>query len=329
MRIKFWLDNARYVSLPQSLLPCLLATAMVSNSEQFNGWLAALAILGACLAHFGMNLCDDYFDYLKDKGNVRQQLADKGMRSRIAKCSYLTSGQATVNQLRNAIAVFFLLALVCGSVVWYFRGMWIVYIALAAGFLGISYSGWPLRLGYYGLGELLIGVMFGPMLMAGVAVSAGGFEAYGPAVIWVSIAVGLFVMNIVYSHAIMDAQPDKEIGKMTFARLFSPIGQLIVSAICNFVPFIIITIAAVLQVVSYWYLLVWLLFPMAVYLFYSLVCFVKNKAVNTTPQWWMGPMERWGEIKQHGIDWFMIRWYLCRNLVTFFCIILTIINFCI
>ena len=328
MRIKFWLDNARYVSLPQSLLPCLLATAIVSNSPDFCGWMATLAIFGACLAHFGMNLCDDYFDYLKDKGNVRQQLADKGMRSRIAKCSYLTSGQATVAQLRNAIAVFLLLALVCGGVIFYFRGMWILYITLMAGFLGISYSGWPLRLGYYGLGEVLIGVMFGPMLMAGVAVAAGGVEAYGPDVLWISVAVGLLVMNIVYSHAIMDAAPDKEIGKMTFARLFPPMVQLLVSALCNFIPFVIITILVALGILSVWMLLVWLLFPMAVYLFYSLVCFVKNKPVNTTPKWWMGPMERWQEIKQHGIDWFMIRWYLCRNLVTFFCIILIIVNLC-
>ena len=326
MRIKFWLDNARYIALPQSLLPALLAVSMVSNSPWFCELMAFLAVLGACMAHLGMNLADDYFDYLKDKGNVRQQLADKGMRSRIAKCSYLTSGQATVSQLRNAIIIFLLLAIACGSVIVWYRGITIVYVALVAGALGLSYSGWPLRLGYYGLGELLIGIMFGPMLMAGVAMSAGDIGYYGADVIWVSIAVGLLVMNIVYSHAIMDAVPDKEIGKMTFARLFSPIGQLIVSAICNFAPFVIMTILVVLHIVSPWSLMVWILFPMAVYLFYSLCRFVQNKPVSLQPRWWMGPMERWDKIKAAGIDWFLIRWYLCRNLVSFFCLILMIIN---
>lgn len=328
MRVKFWLDNARHVALPQSLLPALLAVAMASNSPFFSSWLAFLAVLGGSLAHLGMNLCDDYFDFLNDKGNVRQQLADKGMRSRIAKCSYLTSGQATLSQLRQAIGVFLGLAIACGCVILYFRGPWIAYVALAAGFLGISYSGWPLRLGYYGLGELFIGVLFGPMLMAGVYIAAGGVDAFNMNVIWVSIAVGLLVMNIVYSHAIMDAEPDKEIGKMTFARLLSPVWQLIVSACCNFIPFLLITGWVVAGALSPWYLLVWVLFPMATYLFYSLVCFVKNRSISLQPQWWMGPMERWQGIKQHGIDWFMIRWYLCRNLVTFFCIILIIVNAC-
>lgn len=329
MRIKFWLDNARYVALPQSLLPGLLAIAMVSDGPWFCELMAFLAIVGVSMAHLGMNLCDDYFDYLKDNGNVRKQLADKGMRSRIVKCGYLTSGQATVGQLRNAIIVFMLLAVACGSVILWYRGVWIAYIAIAAGFLGVSYSGWPLRLGYYGLGELLIGVLFGPMLMAGVAVSASDLGAYGPDVLWVSVAVGLLVMNIVYSHAIMDAAPDAEIGKMTFARLFSPMGQLVVSAICNFTPFIIITLLVILHVLSPWTLLVWLLLPMSVYLFYSLVCFVKNKSIEIKPRWWMGPMERWEGIQQHGIDWFMLRWYLCRNLVTFFCLLLIIVNLCI
>ncbi len=328
MRIKFWIDNARYVALPQSLLPALLAVSMVSDSPWFCPVLSILAVVGACFAHLGMNLADDYFDYLKDKGNVRQQLADKGMRSRIAKCSYLTSGQATVSQLRNAIIIFLLLGIACGSVIWLYRGITIVYVALAAGILGLSYSGWPLRLGYYGLGELLIGIMFGPMLMAGVAMSAGGVGSYGVEVLWVSIAVGLLVMNIVYSHAIMDIIPDKEIGKMTFARLFSPIAQLVVSAICNFAPFVILTVLVIMQVLSPWNLVVWLLFPMAVYLFYSLVRFVNDKPINQTPRWWMGPMERWDKIKEAGIDWFMIRWYLCRNLVTFFCLLLMIVNFC-
>jgi 1,4-dihydroxy-2-naphthoate octaprenyltransferase len=29
---------------------------------------------------------------------------------------------------------------------------------------------------------------------------------------------------------------------------------------------------------------------------------------------WMGPMERFDEIQKAGIGWFMVRWYLARNL---------------
>ena len=325
-QIKFWLDNARYVSLPQSLLPCLLAISLASSSADFSWGLGVLSIVGVVLAHFGMNLADDYFDYKKDNGNVREVLADAGMRSRIAKCSYLTSGAATVKQLAGAIAVYLFLALVCGAVIFYFRGMNILYIALIAGFLGINYSGYPLRLGYYGLGELLIGIMFGPLLMMGVYMSASG--ELSESVIAISCAVGFLVMNIVYTHAIMDLEPDKAIGKMTLARLFvkRPL-MLLWSAICMFAPFVIISALVYLGMISYWNLLVLLLLPMAIGLYISVCKFAYNKPVELKPKWWMGPMELWDKITEAGIQWFMIRWYMCRNLVTFFCLILTVVNF--
>jgi RNA polymerase sporulation-specific sigma factor len=41
---------------------------------------------------------------------------------------------------------------------------------------------------------------------------------------------------------------------------------------------------------------------------------------------WMGPMGNWKGICESGIGWFMIRWLVARNLVTFFCLVLTIVN---
>ena len=325
-QIKFWLSNARYVSLPQSLLPCLLAISLASGTPDFSWGLSVLAVIGVVLAHFGMNLADDYFDYKKDNGNVREVLADAGMRSRIAKCSYLTSGEATVKQLAIAIAVYLFLASICGGVILYYRGINVLYIALIAGFLGINYSGYPLRLGYYGLGELLIGIMFGPLLMAGVYLSASG--ELSESVTAISCAVGFLVMNIVYTHAIMDLEPDKAIGKMTLARLFAKrIPMLLWSAVCVFAPFIIISALVYLGMISLWNLLVLVLLPMAIGLFISVCKFAYNKPVDLNPKWWMGPMDMWDKVKAAGIEWFMIRWYMCRNLVTFFCLILIIVNF--
>ncbi len=325
-QIKFWLDNARYVSLPQSLLPCLLAISLASGTSDFSWGLSLLAVVGVVLAHFGMNLADDYFDYKKDNGNVREVLADAGMRSRIAKCSYLTSGKTTVKALAMAIAVYLFLASICGGVIFYFRGMNVLYVALIAGFLGINYSGLPLRLSYYGLGELLIGIMFGPLLMVGVYLSASG--EINDSVIAISCAVGCLVMNIVYTHAIMDLEPDKAIGKMTLARLFVyKVPMLMWSALCMFAPFVIISALVYLGMISYWNLFVLLLLPMAIGLYISVCKFAYNKPVELKPKWWMGPMELWDKITETGIEWFMIRWYMCRNLVTFFCIILIVVNF--
>ena len=324
-KIGFWINNARHIALPQSILPALLAFAMAGTHPDFSWWLGLVALFGIICAHLGMNLADDYFDYKVKSGENRNEMAAEGMRARIAKYPYLTSGQATVKQLAGAIVVFLLIASICGAVILYFRGINILYLALIAGFLGISYSGWPFRLCYHGYGELVIGLMFGPLLMIGMQYAAAG--VFDATIVLVSVPVGLLVTNIVYSHSIMDAIPDEKVGKMTFARLLAkPKWMIFFSGIFNLVPFVIIAVGVALGLLHWAYLSIFILLPMAIYLVNSLNQFVHHKTVNIQLKPWMGPMGEFDKYREVGIDWFMLRWLIARNLVTFFCLILAVVN---
>lgn len=324
-KIGFWINNARHIALPQSILPALLAFAMAGTHPDFSWWLGLVALFGIICAHLGMNLADDYFDYKVKSGENRNEMAAEGMRARIAKYPYLTSGQATVKQLAGAIVVFLLIASVCGAVILYFRGINILYLALIAGFLGISYSGWPFRLCYHGYGELVIGLMFGPLLMIGMQYAAAG--VFDATIVLVSVPVGLLVTNIVYSHSIMDAIPDEKVGKMTFARLLAkPKWMIFFSGIFNLVPFVIIAVGVTLGLLHWAYLSIFILLPMAIYLVDSLNQFVHHNTVDIHLKPWMGPMGEFDKYREVGIDWFMLRWLIARNLVTFFCLILAVVN---
>lgn len=324
-KIGFWIKNARHIALPQSVLPALLALAMAATHADFSWGLGLIALLGIILAHLGMNLADDYFDYKVKSGENRNEMAAEGMRARIAKYPYLISGEATLKGLATAIFIFLLLAAICGSVIFYFRGINILYIALIGGFLGISYSGWPFRLCYHGYGELVIGLMFGPLLMIGMQYAAAG--VFDAKIILVSIPVGLLVTNILFSHSIMDAIPDAKMGKMTFARLLAkPKLILFFSSLLNFLPFVIIALGVAFGILHWAYLTIFVLLPMAIYLVHSLVQFVYHKTIVIKLQPWMGPMGAFDKYREIGIDWFMLRWLLARNLVTFFCLILAIVN---
>lgn len=324
-KIGFWINNARHIALPQSILPALLAFAMAGTHPDFSWWLGLVALFGIICAHLGMNLADDYFDYKVKSGENRNEMAAEGMRARIAKYPYLTSGQATVKQLAGAIVVFLLIASICGAIILYFRGINILYLALIAGFLGISYSGWPFRLCYHGYGELVIGLMFGPLLMIGMQYAAAG--VFDATIVLVSVPVGLLVTNIVYSHSIMDAIPDEKVGKMTFARLLAkPKWMIFFSGIFNLVPFVIIAVGVALGLLHWAYLSIFILLPMAIYLVNSLNQFVHHKTVDIQLKPWMGPMGEFDKYREVGIDWFMLRWLIARNLVTFFCLILAVVN---
>ena len=323
---RFWFKNARPTSLPQSIMPALLAICLAFANEQFSWWLSCLAILGVLCGHLGLNLFDDYFDYKKRKSNYRDELAHEGMRARIGKCLYLTSGDATLKSLLVAASLFCIAALAAGGVILYFRGIFIFYIMLATAVIGMSYSAPPLRLSYYGMGELVIGTIFGPMNMIGTYYAACG--SISSSIIFVSIPVGLLVMNIIYVHSIMDYIPDKKIGKRTFAVLLNnKSAMLVVLAVILTIPFLIIAAGILTHNLPLIYAIAFFGLPMAWSLFYLMREFVKHPDKKFSPRFWMGPMGDWTRMEKFGIDWFMIRWLSARNLLSFFCLTVIISAF--
>ena len=324
--IRTWIHNARPIALPQSLLPAILAVCLAAKMPGFNIWLGVLALFGVIAGHLGMNLFDDYFDYKVKESGYRNTLNRKGFRARISKCDYLTSGRATLRELLIACLAFGAIALTIGAVIWYFRGNFIIWISLIATIVGVSYSGPPLRLSYHGLGELIIGFIFGPLLITGVYYASCG--EWDSTQLLISIPVGLLVINIVYSHAIMDYEPDKEVGKMTFAVLLkSKKNMLWAHSILVNLAYILVLIGIVAGDLSPFYGLVFLTFPLAIYQQYLMVQFVKDPDRSFTPKWWLGPMGQWEAYKAAGLDWFMIRWLSARNLLTLFCFVLIIVSF--
>lgn len=323
--LKFWIKNARDIALPQSILPALLAVSMAAVHPDFSWWSALVALFGVVCAHLGFNLADDYFDYRHNDVEARKKVTAEGFRTHMEKCHYIESGEATPKELLMAMCAFLAVAGVAGGVVWWFRGWPVAVLTLAGLLLGISYSGKPLELGYHGLGELVIGVMFGPLLMIGMQFAACG--VFDDKIVWVSAAVGLLVTNIVYSHAVLDLKADAQAGKMTFARLLRTRGAMLsFSGLFNLLPFAILIVGVAVGQLHWAYLSVLPLLPMGIYLIYSLAAHLDDKAIPFEPRWWMGPMGNFELYRQHNMDWFLIRWLVARNLVTFFCLILAIVN---
>jgi len=321
-KLKFWLDNSRWVALPQSLMPAVTAVAMAAARPGFLPLCSFLAVLGVCAAHLSFNLFDDYFDYKKNKPGVRETLARAGFRARIGKCGYLVSGEATVGQLLLAALVFGGIAALCGVVIFIFRGASVIWFAFITALLGISYSGGPLRLGYRGVGELILGLIFGPMLVSGVYFSAcGGLH---PGVVIVGAAIGSLVANILYTHSALDLEADRSVGKLTLAGIIpTNKGRLIITMILTFAPFGVILAGILSGLLSPSYLLLALTIPLAIALAKSMREFHRGDTMPLLRRTWYGPMTRWKEIREAGIDWFMLRWYIARNLLAAFsCIVI-------
>lgn len=330
------MENARKIALPQSALPCITAIVLSIGQEGFVWQLALPVLLGVCAAHLGMNLLDDYCDYRKGMPSkeIRSSLIAEGsVRARIEKCHYLQSGQATEKDLLRAILVFLGIAGLMGVVtlVWqllahgWSAALAVVLYAVLGLMLGVQYSGRPLQLGYHGLGELVIGLMFGPLLMLGVSAAMTG-TLFRPDLFLLSIGVGCMVTNILYVHSVMEESADEKLGKFTFAHLLgNHKTQVVAIAVFAAVPFTCLIANIVFFDWSPWFLLTLATAPMSAFLVLSTHRFINHIPQDDKPRWWMGPMGKWDDYVKYGMDWFLIRWLLARNIDTFFCLIVIIV----
>ena len=304
----------------------MTAIALSYGGDEFS-WIAAVAsLVGVAMLHLAMNLLDDWFDYKEGSAEARLKVSNEGFRGRMVKYPYLTSGEATSGQLLGASAVFFGIALLMGIVVIAVRGWNILYWMAAAMIIGVSYSGGPLKLGFRGLGEAVIFIMFGPLMMSGIYYAVTG--DFGWKILLLSTAVGLLVTNIVYSHSVLDSVPDMKMGKKTMAHLMgSEKGQIVFSAFLNVGPYLLVALGVALGILHWAYLAVLAVLPVSVWLVRSLDDFVMHREVPIEPKPWMGPMGDFDAYRKAGIDWFLLRWLTARNIVMMFCVVLIVVNF--
>ncbi len=332
--IKRWLYNARSFAAPQNLMPSILAVVLAINVEGFNLLLGLLAVFGVCMVHLGGNLLDDYFDWQYELLTYREELRKEGEQAFTDKYPYMRDGSTTVAQLRNAIIVFFGIAALCGAVIWIFRDfdLWLVAIAAVAFVLCYFYSAPPLKLGFHGLGELVIGICFGPCLLCGVYQSAcGGLFSSDGTFAWhilaLGCAIGMFVTNILYTHSFVERHVDDMSHKKTLAVLLKTnFWGLTAYAFFLFVPFILVLLCVAFGYIHWAYSFVLLMIPQALWLMWAMIMFAKNVEVPTDhPRRWLGPMDNWEHIEKEN-RYYLLRWYTMRNINTGFCFIIAVVK---
>lgn len=331
-KIWTWLKNGRCGALVQSVMPATVAALFAAGHEGFSVVMALLAVLGVACAHLAANLLDDYFDYKVDMAGSREKVVRKGFRAMMHKYPYLTDGSQTLKTTLKAILQFTAVAGSCGVVVFVFRTVWgglwgadgswwIPFLAGATAVLGYFYSAPPLKIAYRGLGELETGLVFGPMLMMGVYYASCGVMDWQ--IVFVSVPVGVLVLNILFTHSYIDMAGDAECGKMTFARLLgSQKACIAVAFVVNLLPFALVILGVCLGLLPPVYLLVLIALPRALWLCRSLHGFYRGEqGVPSAPPKWLGPMAKdWEGVRAAGLDWFLMRWMAARNTLSAFCL---------
>lgn len=198
---KFWfLKVSRGYSVPMSITNWLVVfiLALANNGNIFFG---ILALIGFIFAHLGTNVFDDVVDeYFK----VPKQKY---------KSTHLENGETNLKTIFILAIVYFAIALLIGGYLFLKMGFPVLILAVIGGGIALLYP----KLNNFALGELAVGLTFGPLLFAGIYfVMTGNITSQ---VIFVSIPVAIFTIFVLMIHALMDYDFDIKSGKKTFAIL--------------------------------------------------------------------------------------------------------------
>jgi 1,4-dihydroxy-2-naphthoate octaprenyltransferase len=207
--IGVWYWAIRPFSLPAAVVPVVVGNALAAHDGSFSWSLFTLVLLGSLLVQSGTNLVDEYADHATGK------VASKKIQ---APYKVISRGLLTPRQvLGGALACFGLAA--CIGVHLVLRTGWpLALVCLASLGVAYGYSAGPWPLGNLGLGEPLVFVFMGPvMVLSSFYVQTHTLS--WPAV-WLSLPVGCLVTAILVVNNLRDVEEDQHSGKVTLVALW-------------------------------------------------------------------------------------------------------------
>ena len=203
--------------LSATWIPVILASVWaynggLSSAGAFDGPLFGLVFLGASFLHLSANTFNDYFDWKAgtDQANNDYFLQYSG-GSRSIELGLITEGG-----LFRLASSFLVLAAIFGVVVMFgpwARGMDLFWYGAAGAVGGFFYTAPPFKLAARrGLGEVSIGLLFGPILTMGAVFALTGVHSWDAFLL--GIPVGLLTTAILWINQFPDTPSDIATGKI-------------------------------------------------------------------------------------------------------------------
>lgn len=212
-RLFAWAVITRAPFLTASIMPVLLGAAWVAASGSVTPfpWVPfVLALVGGMALHVAANVFNDYFDWTggtDPANNDYFQPLSGGSRSvelgLIGEKALFGVGWAALG-----------IAALCGIVLMVAFGRWsLLLFGLFGAFSAFFYTAPPLRLAARrGIGELLIGLNFGPLMTAGTIYSLTG--ALSAVDFLIGLPIGLLITAVLWINQFPDYEADQLTGKI-------------------------------------------------------------------------------------------------------------------
>lgn len=252
-KLKYWIIAAHPWSFPASGSPALMAfsyvfylykTGVVSDVNWANG---VIAFFGAIIFHMSGNLIGDYHDYMNGVDQLEKTGPFRVLIHKIFKPkTILIYGYIVL-----------LLGIIIGVYLFLRTGLPLIYIGL----YGIISATLYYKFKYVALGDLIIFLSFGLMIMLGVVYVMTGI------INWTSLLVvspvGLLIVAILHANNTRDMLQDKQAGIKTQAMNLGLEGSQIMYQTLLLVSYLLVAASVLLNLLHPLVFIVLITLPMA------------------------------------------------------------------
>jgi 1,4-dihydroxy-2-naphthoate polyprenyltransferase len=207
-RATSWLWAIRPFTLPASVVPVLVGTALAIHDGQFHGLRFVLTLLGSMLVQIGTNLVDEYTDHVQ--GGSQGKL--------LAPYKVIALGLLTPQAVRAGAILSFGVATIIGLYLVMATSWPLLLFCAASLIVAYSYSAGPVPLGNVGLGQPLVFVFMGLlMVMATYYVQTTTLTR---GALLAAVPVACLVTAILVVNDLRDIDEDRQTGKVTSVSHF-------------------------------------------------------------------------------------------------------------
>lgn len=248
---QIWSMAARPKTLPAAATTAIIGSAAAVWAGKFSLGPALACLLGALLLQIGANLANDVYDYYRG--------ADT--KERLGPARVTQTGLLSPRQVLGGMWLVFGLAALLGVYLYLVAGPLVLVIGLASIAAAIAYSGGPIPFGYYGLGDLVVFLFFGPVAVCGTYYVQA--LAIDPIAVWSSLPAGFLITAILVVNNLRDIPTDRSTGKRTLAVRLGVRGSRIEYSLCLAAAYLAPVLMWVFWIMPHWVLVPWLSLPLA------------------------------------------------------------------
>ena len=166
-KVRAWLQEVKLGILPASTVPIFVGTAVAFGLYHvFYLDLFLLTLLAGIFLHWGADVANDYFDHTEEQTGS-DDINVEFIRPYSGGSRTIQQGLLTPKEVAIGSIVCYVIAAVIGLYLVSRLGWVILGLGLVGAFFGFFYSTPPIRFVKRGFGELVIGIVFGLLMVVG------------------------------------------------------------------------------------------------------------------------------------------------------------------